>query len=73
MLTGEFIMDQLSSQYRQFIADVMAVYECQEAVQPLQEGFDALNESLGKKLATAALATAALAGHGHANESHFNQ
>lgn len=62
-------MDQLSLQYRQFIANVMAVYECPEAVQPLQEGFDALNESLGKKLATAALATAALAGHGHANES----
>jgi hypothetical protein len=61
-------MNQLSLQYRQFIADVMAVYECQEAVQPLQEGFDALNESLGKKLATAALATAALAGHGHAND-----
>jgi len=62
-------MTDLKSQYRQFIADVMAVYECQEAVQPLQEGFDALNESLGKKLATAALATAALAGHGHANEA----
>ena len=62
-------MDQLSLRYRQFIADVMAVYECQEAIQPLQEGFDALNESLGTKLATAALATAALAGHGHANES----
>lgn len=62
-------MDRLSLQYRQFIANVMAVYECQEAVQPLQEGFDALNESWGKKLATAALATAALAGHGHANET----
>lgn len=60
---------QLQSQYRQFIADVMAIYECQEAIQPLQEGFDALNESLGKTVATAALAASALAGHGHAADA----
>lgn len=60
-------MTDLQSLYRQFIADVMAVYECPEAVKPLQKGFDALNESLGKNLATAALAaSAAFAGHGHA-------
>jgi hypothetical protein len=62
-------MGNLEEKYKQFIADVATLYECQEAIGPLQEGFDVLTESWGKKLATAALATAALAGHGHATET----
>lgn len=62
-------MGNLEEKYKQFIADVATLYECQEAIGPLQEGFDVLTESWGKKLAAAALATAALAGHGHATET----